>query len=387
MSSSPTPPQPGEVVAPPPGDDHGPEPRGPAERAGINLARLGVSLAIPIVSLAAIWFTFRWLQETEASRIVVVVVAVVIGVAGVFALYYGLDRLTNELPERWSERVRPWVFVGPALVLLAVFLIYPAVNTTVLSFKGPRGDTWVGLENYRFVFTDESMIRSMRNTLAWIIIVPGVSVLVGLAVAVLSDKLTRGENVTKSLIFLPMAVSFVGASVVFGLIYDFRLFGNQTGLLNGIWTALGNDPVGWLALNPWNNLFLMIIMIWMQTGFAMVILSAAIKAVPDDILEAGRIDGATEWQIFRRIIVPSIMSSIVVVTTTMVINVLKVFDIVWVMTNGESGTEIIAERMMRWFFRNDHDGRGAAIAVVLFLAVVPVMMVNVRRFRAEEEIR
>lgn len=382
-----TPPPQDEVTTPPPGGEQKPPLGGAGEKAGVAVINVAVSLLIPIIALAAVWYTFRWLQETEANRILVVLVAVVVGVAGVFALYYGMDRLTNELPERWAERVRPWVFVGPALVLLGLFLVYPAINTTILSFKDATGDTFIGLDNYAFVFTDDGMLRSIRNTAAWIVIVPGVSVLVGLAVAVLADKLTRGENIAKSLIFLPMAVSFVGASVVFGLIYDFRLFGNQTGLLNGIWTALGNDPVGWLAIEPWNNLFLMIIMIWMQTGFAMVILSAAIKAVPEDILEAGRIDGATEWQVFRRIIVPSIMSSIVVVTTTMVINVLKVFDIVWVMTNGESGTEIIAERMMRWFFRNDHDGRGAAIAVILFLAVIPVMMINVRRFRAEEEIR
>ena len=164
-------------------------------------------------------------------------------------------------------------------------------------------------------------------------------------------------------------------------IYDLKVFGNQTGLLNGIWMGLGGDPVAWLSSEPWNNLMLMVIMIWLQTGFAMVILSAAIKAVPDDILEAARIDGATEIQIFWRVIIPSIMSSIVVVSTTMVISVLKIFDIVWVMTNGQFGTEVIAERMVRWFFRNDHNGRGAAIAVVLFLAIVPVMYINVRRFR------
>jgi len=199
----------------------------------------------------------------------------------------------------------------------------------------------------------------------------------------------RGEALAKSMIFLPMAISFVGASIVWRFIYSFRPegFGEQIGLLNGIWMGLGGDPISWLASDPWNNLLLMVIMIWLQTGFAMVILSAAIKAVPDDILEAARIDGASEIQIFWRVIIPSIMSSIVVVTTTMVISVLKIFDIVWVMTNGQFGTEVIAERMVRWFFRNDHNGRGAAIAVILFLAIVPVMWVNVRRFRAEEAMR
>ena len=184
-----------------------------------------------------------------------------------------------------------------------------------------------------------------------------------------------------------MAISFVGAAVTLRLIYSFRPegFGTNIGLLNGIWQGLGNDPVPWLSEQPWNNLLLMVIMVWMQTGFAMVVLSAAIKAIPDEIIEAARIDGASELQVFRRITVPSILPTIVVVTTYMVINALKVFDIVFVMGNAETnGTEVIAERMIRWFFISNHDGRGAAIAVVLFLAVIPVMIWNIRRFREQE---
>jgi alpha-glucoside transport system permease protein len=365
----------------------GKKPSSVGTRSGLAAFRVASAFAIPIISLVAIYLTFIWLRDTEANKIIVVAVAVIVGVGGVFALYYGMDRLVNLLPEEHQESVRPWVFVGPALVVLGVFLVYPAINTIILSFQDANGETFVGLDNFAFVFTEPDMLRSIRNTAGWIIIVPLVSVSVGLAVAVLADRLRRAESIAKSLIFLPMAVSFVGASVVWGLIYDFQLFGNQTGLLNGIWTALGNDPTNWLAIEPWNNLFLMVVMIWMQTGFAMVILSAAIKSVPDDLLEASRIDGASEIQIFWKIIIPTIMSSIVVVTTTMLINVLKIFDIVWVMTNGESGTEIIAERMIRYFFRFGDDGKGAAVAVVLFLAIIPVMLINVRRFRAEEEIR
>ena len=359
----------------------------PLTRFGLGLARVAAALVIPIAALAGIWYTFEWLRSSEANKALIVLVAILVGVLGVFALYYGMDRLVNQLPERFRESIRPWVFVGPALVVLSVFLVYPAINTIIISFMDARSEAFVGFENYQFVFTDEGTLRAIRNTIGWIIIVPGLSVAFGLGVAVLADKLRRGEAFAKSLIFLPMAVSFVGASVVFGLIYDFKIFGNQTGLLNGIWTALGNEPVGWLSQEPWNNFFLMIIMVWMQTGFAMVILSAAIKAVPDDMLEAARIDGATEIQVFWRIVIPSILSTIVVVLTTMVISVLKVFDIVFVMTNGESGTEVIAEQMIRWFFRFDHNGRGAAIAIILFLAIVPVMYLNVRRFRAEEAIR
>ena len=191
----------------------------------------------------------------------------------------------------------------------------------------------------------------------------------------------------KSLIFLPMAISFVGAAVTFRLIYSYRPegFGTNIGLLNGIKSGLGQQPVAWLSQRPWNNLFLIVIMIWIQTGFAMVVLSASIKAIPDEIIEAARIDGASEWQVFRRVTVPSILPTIVVVTTYMVINALKVFDIVFVMGNAEAnGTEVIAERMIRWFFISNNDGRGAAIAVVLFLAIIPVMIWNIRQFREQE---
>ncbi len=365
------------------------QPVGTGGIAGIAVLRIVASLAVPIISFAALWFTFEFLRDAEASRLMLAIVALVVGVGGVFALYWGMDLVVNLLPYHFRESVRPFVFVGPALVILTVFLVYPAINTTVISFMDAQSKEFIGFDNYKFVFTDEGMLRSIRNTVGWIIVVPTFSVGIGLVFATLVDRLRRGEAFAKSMIFLPMAISFVGASIVWRFMYSFRPegFGEQIGLLNGIVIGLGGDPIAWLSQEPWNNLLLMVIMIWLQTGFAMVILSAAIKAVPDDILEAARIDGATEIAIFWRVIIPSIMSSLVVVTTTMVISVLKIFDIVWVMTNGQFGTEVIAEQMVRWFFRNDHNGRGAAIAVVLFLAILPIMYVNVRRFRAEEAIR
>jgi alpha-glucoside transport system permease protein len=259
-----------------------------------------------------------------------------------------------------------------------------------VSFKDSQGESFVGLENYSFVFTDEGMLRAIRNTVGWIVVVPLLGVSIGLAFATLADRLRRGEAIAKSMIFLPMAISFAGASITWRLIYSFRPqgFGTNIGLLNGVMIGLGQEPVDWLGVSPWNNLLLMVIMVWMQTGFAMVVLSAAIKAIPDEILEAARIDGASELQVFRRIVVPSILPTIAVVTTYMVINAMKVFDIVFVMGSPETrGTEVIAERMIDWFFINNHDGRGAAIAVILFIAIIPVMIVNIRRFREEEAIR
>jgi alpha-glucoside transport system permease protein len=348
------------------------------------------AVAIPIVAFYILWVTFDFLRESEANRVIVVGVAVVVGVGGVFFLYWAMNRAVELLPQRYREGVRPWIFVGPAMVLLSVFLLYPVINTILISFKDAQSQRFVGLDNFKFVFTDESMLRSIRNTLGWMIIVPTVAVATGLAYATLADRLRRGEAVAKSIIFLPMAISFAGASITWRLIYSFRPagFGSNIGLLNGVMLGLGQNPVDWLSQHPWNNLYLMVIMIWMQTGFSMVILSAAIKSIPDEIIEAARIDGASEWQVFRRIIVPSILPTIVVVATYMVINSLKVFDIVFVMGNAElNQTEVIAERMIRWFFIGQDFGKGAAIAVVLFIVVIPVMVWNVRRFREEEMIR
>lgn len=353
-------------------------------------ARVAIALAALVALAFALPRAFDFMRDEDANRVTVVGVAILIGVVGVFFVFWAMDQIVDVLPERFREGVRPYVFVGPALVLLSVFLIYPVVNTVLLSFKDANGQGFIGTDNYEFVFSDKSMLRSLRNTAGWILVVPAIAVSVGLAFATLADRLRRGEAVAKSLIFLPMAISFVGAAVTFRLIYSYRPegFGTNIGLMNGVWQGLGNNPVPWLSQKPWNNLLLMVIMVWMQTGFAMVVLSAAIKSIPDEIIEAARIDGASEVQVFRHITIPSILPTIVVVVTYMVINALKVFDIVFVMGNAETnGTEVVAERMIAWFFIRSHDGRASAIAVVLFLAVVPVMIWNIRKFREQELIR
>lgn len=374
------------ATEPPPADE--PPPPG-ASGGGLALRVVGV-VAVAVASVLVARWAFDYLQDRDANRFLIVVVALGIGVAGVFAVFWAMDQVVDFLPRGLRETVRPYVFVGPALVLLSVFLIYPVVNTILISFRDNNAQDWVGIENYEFVFSNESMLRSIRNSLLWIVLVPAVAVTIGLVFATLADRLRRGESIAKSLIFLPMAISFVGAGVTFRLIYSYRPegFGSNIGLLNAIRGAFDMDPVAWLNIRPWNNFMLMAIMVWMQTGFAMVVLSAAIKAIPDEIIEAARIDGANEWQVFRRIMIPSILPTLTVVTTYMVINALKVFDIVFVMTNAETtGTEVIAERMIRWSFVLNHSGRGAAIAVVLFVAIIPVMVWNVKRFRAEEAIR
>src|SRR5688572_24157734 len=226
-----------------------------------SVLRLILALATPVLGFLVLWATFDFLRNADANRFLIVGVAIVVGVGGVFFLYWGMNRVVDFLPERYREGVRPYVFVGPALVILAVFLIYPVINTVLVSLRDSRGENFVGLENFSFVFTDESMLRAMRNTLGWIIVVPLLGVSIGLAFATLADRLRRGEAVAKSMIFLPMAISFAGASVTFKLIYSYRPegFGTNIGLLNGVWTGLGNNPVPWISQKPWNNLLLMVI--------------------------------------------------------------------------------------------------------------------------------
>ena len=307
-----------------------------------------------------------------------------LGLGGSIALFYGLNRGVDRLAEPWRSRLLPWVYLGPALLMLTAYLILPTLWTLGLSFLDRTSSNFVGLSNYQFALTNPAMLEAFRNNLLWLIVVTSVSVGLGLVIAVLVDRV-RYETLIKTTIFLPMAISFVGASVIWKFMYDFKPAGfPQIGLLNGIVTALGSDPVGWLVLRPWNNLALIAIMIWLQTGFCMVLLSAAIKSIPSEILEAARIDGANELQIFWRIILPMTRSTILVVATTVIVGVLKVFDIVFVMTGGTLGTEVVASRMIKEMFNYRNFGHDSAIAVILLLAVIPVMVANIRRFQNQE---
>ncbi|MFH1609790.1 MAG: sugar ABC transporter permease [Candidatus Bipolaricaulota bacterium] len=282
----------------------------------------------------------------------------------------------------------PWMYLAPALAILGFFLLYPTVTTVVLSFYGARGDQFVGLANYVRAFSSPEMITAYRNNLLWLIVFTLFTVSLGLVLAVLTDRV-RYERLVKTAVFLPMAVSFVGAGVIWKFMYAWRPpFAGQIGLLNAIIVALGGQPVGWLIARPWiNNLALIAVGIWIWTGFCTVVLSAAYKGIPKELLEAARIDGANEWYVFLRVILPLMAPTIAVVTITMVISVLKVFDIVYVMTNGFFDTEVIANRMYKEMFHFRNFGMAATLAVVLFMAILPFMVANVRRFRAQEERR
>jgi alpha-glucoside transport system permease protein len=374
--------------APPEGPDLRPQSDGASSRT-VQLdkgTRFGLAALALVVTGTATWLSSSWLAEPGSSRLLATAVAAVCVGAGIWSVYWTVDAAVDLLPAGLARTLRPWAYAGPALVLVLLFLIYPVLATIWLSLHDATGEAFVGLDNYRFIATDESMRRAVLNTAAWIVVVPTVSVGIGLGFATLTNRLRHGEAVAKSIVFMPMAVSFVGAAVIWNLIYEFRPegFGEQVGLLNGIVTAAGGAPISWKQIAPWNNLLLMAILVWIQTGFATVILSAAIKSVPVEQLEAARLDGASELQVFRSIIIPSIRGPLAVVGVSILIAVLKIFDVVYVMTRGRDGTEIVAERMIAWFFQFRDDGRGAAIAVVLFLAVIPVMIADIRRSRRAE---
>ncbi|AFY37195.1 glucosylglycerol ABC transporter membrane protein [[Leptolyngbya] sp. PCC 7376] len=320
-------------------------------------------------------------------RIGSVLLAIALGCGGVIGLFYGANLAINALPKPWNRHLLPWVYISPALALLSGYLILPTLQTIYLSFYDGRSQNFVGLKNYIFAFTDKAMLVAFKNNLLWLVLVTGVSVSLGLVIAVLVDKV-KYEAIAKSLIFLPMAISFVGASVIWKFIYAYKPAGDdQIGLLNAVVVSLGFEPVGWLVEKSVNNFALIAIMIWLYTGFCMVILSAAVKGIPEDVIEAAKIDGANSWQIFFRITIPMIRSTILVVSTTVVILVLKVFDIVFVMTGGNQGTEVIASRMIKEMFNFRNFGRGSAIAVILLILIIPVMVGNIRRFRTQERLR
>jgi alpha-glucoside transport system permease protein len=364
------------------------------------IGRVLLAISIPLIAFYVLYQGFLFLRDSKAPREVITLVAIVWGVGGVGLLYWIFNSLVEKLPGVWTERLLPFVFVGPAMAILAWYLAIPTVRTFWISLfnrDGPpdglsllqqlSSDSFVGFNNYVAVFTEDLMLEAFRNNLMWIIFGSTFSVAFGLVIAVLADR-SSFEKTAKSLIFLPMAISFVGASIIWNFIYEYRPIGQpQVGLLNAIVTGLGGVPQAypqWVDIAPWNNLFLIVIVIWLQAGFSMVLFSAALKGIPDELLEAARIDGATEVQIFFRIMIPYIRGTIISVFTTVVIFTLKIFDVVWVMTGGQFGTHVIATQFYRQSFTNRNSGFGSAIAIVLLIAVIPVMIYNLKQFREQE---
>jgi len=419
------------------------------------------------------------------EQILSAIFAIIVGVGSMALYFYGTNYLLDmllpdraeangtvlESREKQREAIRPWLFIGPAVLLLGLYLIYPAVQTLWLSFGNADGEVrltrpvypeivddlsgrfgaalsgaeaeqvetrlaavqdvlgeeyplameitaeqaadfdnvetliqfiltesgedipqrFVLFRNYEWAFNSDEFWTSIRNNVLWLL-VPFVSTALGLVIAVLADNVRWGA-IAKSLIFMPMAISFVGASVIWKFVYDANPPNpgqpppDQIGILNAMVVSLGGQVQDWIALPFWNNFFLMVILIWIQTGFAMVLMAAALRGVPEDTLEAARIDGANDIQIFFQIMIPQIMSTILVVLTTITIATLKIFDIVAAMTNGQFGTQVLANLMYNQAFRAFDDGRGSAVAIILMIAVTPILYWNIRQFQKEEQSR
>lgn len=325
-----------------------------------------------------------FISSSKAAQLLTGVVLLLV-VVGVLLL---VARVTEKVR---NGEIRRWVgvllFAGPALGFLTLGLIYPAIRTSWMSLHDRRSQNFVGLDNYVQIFSDPNLRVSLTNTFWWVLVVPILATGIGLLYAILVDG-KRGESMAKSLLFMPMAISFVGAGIIWRLVYDYKGAAfEQTGLANAVLTSFGMEPVRFLQDAPWNTFFLIVVMIWVQAGFAMVLLSAAIKSIPMDIVEAARIDGVNSWQMFSRITLPSIRPTMVVVLTTIIIATLKVFDIVQTMTGGNFRTSVLANEMYTQSFTNANRGVGSALAVMIFVLVIPIVAFNIRQMLINREVR
>jgi len=310
-----------------------------------------------------------------------------VGGIAIFAAVVGLILFfIDKAPKRGRDVLQLIAFLAPAVILLGIGLVYPAIRTGIAAFANKSGE-FIGLDNFVWMFTQPEALVTLRNTIIWVILVPTISTAIGLAYANFIDR-SRGEKIYKSLIFMPFAISFVGAGIIWKFVYEYRPEGrDQIGLLNQIMVWLGQEPVLWLQTAPMNTILLIIVMIWVQTGFAVVVLSASIKGIPAEQLEAAELDGTNGWQRFTNVVLPGIRGALVVVVTTISIATLKVFDIVRTMTGGNFETSVVANEMYTQAFRALEPGRGSALALILFVLVLPIVVYNVRVLRKQKEIR
>jgi alpha-glucoside transport system permease protein len=359
---------------------------------GLVATYVGVAAAAAAIAYVAFYGVPDWLlvADNTPKKLTLMLVAILLFVA-VMTLILGVVERARNL----SGNAVAMTFLAPSLIGMAFGLLWPAIDTMRRSVMNPRGTEFVGLDNYVTAFTETQFQIVLRNTAVWVILVPIVSTLIGLIYAVLVDR-TRFEKIAKILVFLPMSISLVGASIIWKFMYEYRpvLEGvpldkqpAQIGLLNQIIVWLGGDPYEFLLNAPQNTMFLIIVMVWIQAGFAMTVLSASIKAIPDEIVEAARLDGLSGTQMFRFITVPSIRPSLVVVLTTIAMGTLKVFDIVRTMTGGNFDTSVVAYEFYRQTFPQQNPAMGSALAVILFILVIPIIVYNVHQLRKSEEIR
>ena len=336
------------------------------------------------------WQGLKNIQNYQQLPLLIRLIFVLcLGVGGFGLSFFILVRAVEQLPENIQNRITPVLFIGPATALIFWVLVIPLFRTIWMSFLNAKGVDWAGLKNYIFVFTDSSMLNSFRNNLLWLLLGSGGCILLGLLIAFLTDHTnSRFSSIVQSLIFMPMAISMVGASVIWRFVYAFVPAGyEQIGLLNAILVQLGREPQAFLMDKGVNNLLLIVVFIWLQTGLPLVIFSAAIKTIPDEIIEASRIDGANEWQIVTQISIPYLRNTILAVATMVIVFTLKVFDVVYVMTGGNYGTETIANQFYFEMFRKFNYGHGSAIVVLLVVLILPVVAYNLRRYQETLELK
>jgi alpha-glucoside transport system permease protein len=317
--------------------------------------------------------------------------AVVLGPIVTFALYYLGNLLVSLIPsEKVKKALNPYVFITPVLLLVGLFLVYPTIQTMIFAFMNEDSSSFVGFRNFNKLFADPNFIRTILNNVLWVAVVPIVTVVLGLLIATLTDKLgVVRERVFKSIIFMPMAISFVAASSVWRLSYSWSSNGTQIGILNAIVQVFGGKPIAWLQNETFsiNSLLIMVVVVWANAGFAMTLLSAAIKAVPEETVEAASIDGANGWQSFFQIVLPQIWGTAVSVFITVLISTMKIFDVIWGMTGGDFHTNVLGVDFFREYFVYNNTGKASAVVVLLMIAIIPIMIYQVRTYRKQEEIR
>jgi alpha-glucoside transport system permease protein len=325
------------------------------------------------------------------DAILTALAAVVLGPLATFALYYVGNFIVSHLPtNKLRQALNPYVFIAPVLALVTLFLVYPTIQTMVFAFMNEDSTEFVGFRNFNKLFGDTNFIRTIGNNFLWVAVVPIVTVILGLLIATLTDKLGPvRERIFKSIIFMPMAISFVAASSVWRLSYSWSSNGSQIGILNAIVQAFGGTPIAWLQNENFsiNSLLIMVVVVWANAGFAMTLLSAAIKAVPEETVEAAAIDGATGWQSFFQIVLPQIWGTAVSVFITVLISTMKIFDVIWGMTGGDFHTNVLGVDFFREYFVYNNTGKAAAVVVLLMVAIIPIMIYQVRTYRKQEEIR
>ncbi len=347
---------------------------------GTTLGRIVVSVIVPFIAFFILYIGFQFLKTSNAPKPVLTIVAIIWGVGGVFVLYVITDWIIKQLPVKICNALQPFVFVGPALIILSWYLLIPAIRSLILSMYTPKGE-FVFIGNYIKALLNTYFLKVLGNNIIWVILGPGLAVFFGLVIALLADR-SSFEVPAKALIFLPMAISFIGAGVIWKFVYAFKPPEEvQIGLLNAIVGLFGIKAKNWIIIYPLNSILLVMILVWMQTGYAMVLISSAIKGVPTTLLEAARIDGAGEFKIILSVIIPYIKGTIITVGTTIVILTLKIFDIVYSMTGGNYSTDVIATLQYKEMFVYKNHNMGSAYAIILLIAVMPAIIYNLKQFR------